>query len=84
MIRIIIFEFTGRHANNQKIARRIARKVRGSVRKGTCVLIDCEDVATFSRAFMGELMATGRDDKVKFCGLPISEQIKLRSGRRKR
>jgi anti-anti-sigma regulatory factor len=81
MIRITVYEFTGRHADNQKIARRIAGKIRGAVRKGTCVLVDCDDVETFSPAFLAALMATAREDKVKFCGLPISEQIKMRSRR---
>lgn len=79
MIRITIFELTGRHASNQKIAQRIARKVRGATKKGTCVLLDWEDVETVSPGFFGELIATRREDKVKFCGLPISVQIELRS-----
>jgi hypothetical protein len=33
MIRIIIFELAGRNASNQKIAQRIARKVRGATKK---------------------------------------------------
>jgi hypothetical protein len=78
MIRIIIFELTGRHASNQKIAQRIARKVRGATKKGTCVLLDWEDVETVSPSFFAELIATRREDKVKFCGLPISVQIELR------
>ena len=77
MIRIIIFELTGRHASNQKIAQRIARKVRGATKKGTCVLLDWEDVETVSPGFFAELIAIRREDKVKFCGLPISVQMEL-------
>jgi hypothetical protein len=78
MIRITVFDHTGSRAINIKIAQRIARKVRGAVRKGTCILIDWEDVATVSPGFFAELIATRREDKVKFCGLPISVQIELR------
>jgi hypothetical protein len=78
MIRITVFDHTGSRAINLKIAQRIARKVRGAVRKGTCVLIDWEGIETISPGFFAELIATKREDKVKFCGLPISVQIELR------
>ena len=76
MIRITVFHLTGVEAKNMKIARRIANKARGAVGQGKCVLIDFDEVV-FSAAFMAEVRAVVREDKIKLVGLPISEQTKM-------
>jgi hypothetical protein len=78
MIRITVFHHTGCRADNLKIARRIANKVRGAVGSGMCVLIDCDQTDS-SPDFLEELLRAYREDKVKYCGLPRSEQDKMRS-----
>lgn len=78
MIRIIVFHHTGSRADNLKIARRIANKVRGAVANGTSVLIDC-DQTEIHPEFLDELLRAYREGKVKFGGLPIGEQDKIRS-----
>jgi hypothetical protein len=74
MIRITVFHHTGCRADNLKLARRIANKARGAVGNGMCVLIDFDEVI-FSPAFMAEVKAVVREDKIKLVGLPISEQM---------
>jgi hypothetical protein len=73
MIRITVYDHTGRCADNLKLARRIGNKARGAVSNGACVLIDFSDVV-FSAAFAKEVKTVVREDKIKLVGLPISEQ----------
>ena len=78
MIRITVFHHTGGGAKNLKIARRIANKARGAVGKGMTVLIDCDQVEIHPE-FLNELLRAYREGKVKYGGLTINAQDKIRS-----
>jgi hypothetical protein len=71
--RIIVNQYTGGKAANLVIARRVARKIRGTVSTSQCVLIDCEDV-TFTPHFLKILAAEARPEKTRFCGLSVADQ----------
>jgi hypothetical protein len=74
MKRLIVKTFTGAVADDLRIARRVARKIKGAQNQGICVLVDCEDVVP-SQAFLDVLIKDAHPDKVRFCGLPISRQF---------
>jgi hypothetical protein len=73
MRRILLLLYTGPQAGNPKLARRIARKMRGAQDQGICVVCDCEDVEV-SEEFLQILVSAARPDKTKLCGLPIIQQ----------
>lgn len=76
MKRLILLRHTGANATNLVIAERLARKLRGALRQGECVLVDCEDVEP-TQEFLDVLLKDAQPEKVKFCGLPIMRQVTL-------
>ena len=73
MKRYLLIRYTGPTATNLAQARRVARKIRGTLRQGQCVLVDCENVK-ISPEFKRVMLAEADPHKVRFCGLPLAEQ----------
>jgi hypothetical protein len=73
MRRILLSHYSGPIADDLAVARRLARKLHGAHRQGECVLLDCDQVLV-SKSFLEVLVNEARRDKVRFCGLPQSDQ----------
>ena len=69
MQRFEVFFWTGKSAKNQKIARRLNRKVKSLLSLGQTVLIDYERVEVIDDAFFSSVLNLVDLGQVKVCGL---------------
>ena len=77
MIRLEIHRFTGKTAQDQKVAARLQRKIRGAIRCGHTVLVDFEHVAEVSDEFAAILLPVIDPRKVRVTGLPLGRKRQL-------
>lgn len=75
-----VYQLTGRHANNLKIARRLNRKLIARQQLGECTVLDWAKVEIIEASFLTCVAAGLRDDRVRFCGLHKSWQTFLSPG----
>ncbi len=81
MQRLEIFPFTGSHAHNEKVARRINRKARSLLGLRQTVLIDFDRVTAVEDAFFATALDLPALDQVKVCGLTPTQRERLLDAR---
>ena len=78
MRRVIVKRFTGSVETKPTVARRLVRKIRGSIAQRQSVLLDFEGT-TPSPELLEVLAAVATPSKVRFCGLAPALQEFVRS-----
>jgi len=78
MRRVVVKHFTGSMADNPAVARRLARKIRGSIAQRQCLLLDFEGTIATSEV-LEALVEVASPSMVRFCGLAPALQEFVRS-----
>ncbi len=72
-----VYQLTGRHANNLKIARRLNRKLLARQQLGECTVLEWERVEIIEGPFLACVALGLRVERVRFGCLPDSWQVYL-------